>query len=98
MKEEKMRNRAFRRAKAHSKMWRRLKEDRNQHYDDLRCPCWHDYKAMARFKEQPKVCSNPWCCGNPRHFKGASPEYRLTVQERKHLQSFASPDLDSDLG
>lgn len=47
-------------------MWRRLKEDRNQHYNDLTCPCWTDKKAMARFKEQPKLCSC-WMCCNPRH-------------------------------
>jgi len=46
-------------------MWRRLKEDRNQHYNDLQCACWHDPKAMARFKEQPKRCSC-YMCGNPR--------------------------------
>jgi hypothetical protein len=52
-----MRSRAFRRSQVYRHMWRRLKEDRNQHYTDLTCPCWHDPKAMARFKEQPKTCS-----------------------------------------
>jgi hypothetical protein len=64
-------------------MWRRLKEDRNQHYRDLDCPCWTDPKAMARFKEQPKSCDRS-CCANPRHngyFKG---EDRLTIQERRY--------------
>ena len=42
-------------------MWRRLKEDRNQHYDELDCPCYLPGKAMARFKEQPKLCSC-WMC------------------------------------
>lgn len=63
-------------------MWRRLKEDRNQHYGMLNCPCWTDPKAMAQFKEQPAFCS--WsCCGNPRRWgKG---EERLTMQERREL-------------
>lgn len=61
-------------------MMRRLKEDRNQHYNDLKCACWTDPKAMARFKEQPKICSG-MCCGNPRRFfKGSE---RLTMQERR---------------
>jgi hypothetical protein len=42
-----MRNRAFRRHQAERRMWRRLKEDRNQHYDQLDCPCWTDQRAMA---------------------------------------------------
>lgn len=80
-----MRNRAYRRHKAESAMNRRLSEDRNQHYNDLSCPCWHDKKAMARFKEQPKTCSNPeHGCGNPRRMK-ASKKDRLTIQERKFL-------------
>jgi hypothetical protein len=71
-----MRNRAFRRHQAYRHMWRRLKEDRNQHYRDLDCPCWSDPKAMARFKEQPQRCSR-MCCGNQRKYEG------LTLQERR---------------
>ena len=71
-----MRGRAYRRHKALSKMWRRLKEDRNQHYDDLDCPCWTDPKRMAQFKEQPKLCSC-WMCGNQRRIYGP------TIQERR---------------
>lgn len=76
-----MRNRAFRRAKANNKMWRRLKEDRNQHYNDLTCPCWTDRKVMARFKEQPAVCS---CmgCGNQRQYQGD------TMQERRAYDAY----------
>lgn len=77
-----MRNRAFRRAKTFSKMWKRLKEDRNQHYNDLACPCWTDKKAMARFKEQPKNCSHDMC-GNARRMYGA---YVRTIQEKRHFQ------------
>lgn len=73
-----MRSRAFRRAKAESKMWRRLKEDRNQHFSDLSCPCWTDKKAMARFKEQPQHCSG-MCCGNQRLYYGAP------ISERRQL-------------
>lgn len=71
-----MRTRAFRRHQATRHMRRRLKEDRNQHYDDLTCPCWHDGRAMARFREQPQVCS---CmgCGNQRRYEGA------TIQEQR---------------
>lgn len=64
-----MRNRAFRRHQTEAHMRRRLKEDRNQHYNDLSCPCWTDKKAMARFKEQPKVCSC-YMCGNLRALEG----------------------------
>ena len=73
-----MRNRAFRRHQAKRHMWRRLKEDRNQHYQDLTCACWRDPKAMAKFKEQPKLC-NCVMCGNLRGTEGA------TMQERRFL-------------
>jgi hypothetical protein len=59
-------------------MWRRLKEDRNEHYNDLDCPCWTDLRAMARFKEQPQTCSG-MCCGNQRKHEGP------TMQERRHM-------------
>lgn len=39
-----MRSRAFRRHKTHAKMWRRLKEDRNQHYNDL---TWKDVEISV---------------------------------------------------
>jgi hypothetical protein len=71
-----MRSRAFRRHQALRHMQRRLKEDRNQHYDSLDCPCWHDPKVIARFKEQPKSCSC-WMCRNRRHNDGPS------IQERR---------------
>lgn len=67
-------------------MNRRLKEDRNQHYNDLTCACWTDLKAMARFKEQPKHCSRS-CCGNPRRVGWDSP---LTIQEQRHFQEGAN--------
>ena len=75
-----MRSRAFRRHEADRHMRRRLKEDRNQHYDDLDCPCWTDPKVMARFKEQPQLCS---ChgCGNQRRYEGP------TIQERRQKAS-----------
>lgn len=82
-----MRSRAFRRHQAHSHMWRRLKEDRNQHYTDLTCPCWTDKRAMARFKEQPKLCGGP-CCGNPRRNYGYPADSKLTMQERKAEEAF----------
>lgn len=65
-----MRGRAYRRHKAISKMMRRLSADRNQHYSNLACPCWHDPKAMARFKEQPQICSCHFC-RNRRQDEGA---------------------------
>jgi hypothetical protein len=71
-----MRTIAFRRHQTDRHMWRRLKEDRNQHYNDLSCPCWTDKKAMARFKEQPKQCGND-CCANQRRL------YGRTLQERR---------------
>ncbi len=74
-----MHSRAFRRHQTYRHMWRRLKEDRNQHYNNLGCSCWYDPKAMARFKEQPQHCSR-YCCGNQRY--GFSGEER-TMQERR---------------
>ena len=62
-------------------MQRRLKEDRNQHYNDLACPCWTDKKTMARFKEQPK--QDCWCCKNPRRIHGWATGSVHTVQERR---------------
>jgi hypothetical protein len=50
-------------------MRRRLKEDHNQHYDNLDCPCWTDPKAMARFKEQPPK-PRCLCCCNRRALEG----------------------------
>jgi len=74
-----MRNRAIRRHQAITHMKRRLKEHTNQHYDDVRCPCFTDPRARARYKEQPQMCSS-WCCGNARRWlRGAE---RLTLQER----------------
>jgi hypothetical protein len=74
-----VRTKAYRRHKEHSKMWRRLKEDRNEHYNDLNCPCYTNKKAMARFKEQPKQDCH--CCKNERHKYGA---YQPTMQELRH--------------
>jgi hypothetical protein len=72
--------RALRRHQALTHMKRRLTEDRNQHYYNLACPCWTDAKAIARFKEQPKLCSC-WMCGNLRRIEGP------TIQERRHGQT-----------
>lgn len=78
-----MRSRSFRRHQAERHMWRRLKEDRNQHYNDLSCPCWHDKRAMAKFKEQPKLCSC-WMCRNVRSKMGNRAAGK-TFQELKFL-------------
>lgn len=64
-----MKSRAIRRHQAIAHMMRRLKEDRNQHFNDLTCACYSPGRGMSRFKEQPKTCSNPTCCGNPRRSK-----------------------------
>jgi len=77
-----MRSRAYRRHKAISKMRRRLSEDRNQHYDDLKCLCWTSPKVMAQFKEQPKLCSC-YMCGNERRAFG---RYHPTIQELRNFQ------------
>lgn len=79
-----MRGRAQRRHEADRHMRRRLSEDRNQHYDNLACPCWHDPKAMARFKEQPQLCSCAGC-GNPRRWWDGKNKDALTMQERRFL-------------
>jgi hypothetical protein len=73
-----MRNRAFRRHQTMRHMWRRLKEDRNQHYENLTCPCWHDPKEIAKFKEQPKRCGC-WMCSRQRA------TYGITLQERRFV-------------
>jgi len=73
-----MRTQAYRRHQTQRHMMRRLKEDRNQHYDNLTCLCWTEPAAIARFKEQPARCSS-YCCGNPRKWFG-----ERTIQERKH--------------
>jgi hypothetical protein len=76
-----MRTRAFRRHQTNRHMMRRLKEDRNEHYNDLTCACWTDPKAMARFKEQPQICS---CrgCGNQRKHEGDTIQERRAKQDR----------------
>jgi len=80
------REKSYRRHQEISHMWRRLKEDRNQHYEDLSCPCWTDVKAMARFKEQPKNCSCHLCC-NVRRRHGTVKQ-KLTISEMKNLDRF----------
>lgn len=85
-----MRSRAFRRHQTNRHMWRRLKEDRNQHYEDLSCPCWFDKRAMAKFKEQPKLCSC-WMCRNERTGMGNRAKGK-TIQEVKFLAEPANPD------
>lgn len=77
---------SYRRHQTSRHMWRRLKEDRNQHYDNLSCSCWTDPKAMARFKEQPQVCSCPACCNLRNRRSWGS--VKLTISELKHLDSF----------
>jgi len=77
-------DRGLRRFQAVTHMWRRLNEDRNQHYNDLTCPCWTDKKRMARFKEQPKPDLHCYCCVNPRRVaKGVD---KFTMQERRLSQ------------
>ena len=77
-----MRSRAYRRHQEKRHMRRRLKEDHNQHYDDLDCPCWCDPRSIARLKDQPKLCSC-WRCGNPRRYHGEVPisERRFAITE-----------------
>ena len=67
-------------------MWRRLKEDRNQHYKNLSCACWTDPKAMARFKEQPKT-RQCYCCCNQRRNEWLPKPQRLTMQERRFFSA-----------
>lgn len=76
------RNRAWRQWQRRLKMMRRLKEDWNQHYDDLSCPCRTSRKVMARFADTPANCSC-WSCGNVR--RNEKGKRRLTMQERKFL-------------
>lgn len=76
-----MRSRAFRRHQTECHLRRRLKEDRNEHYNNLTCACWTDLRAMARFKEQPQLCSRSCCC-NQRHAWGRK---NLTMPERRFM-------------
>jgi len=73
-----MRGRVFRRFKQQVHLMRRLKEDRNQHYQNLKCRCWWDPRVIARFREQPQVCS---CmdCANQRQHQGAPISERRRV-------------------
>lgn len=84
-----MRNRAYRRHQTNRHLQRRLHEDRNQHYTDLSCACWHDLRAIARFKEQPKTCQHAVCGNLRRNWRAlrGSRKDSLTIQERR---SFAS--------
>ncbi|OGZ42787.1 MAG: hypothetical protein A3J55_03960 [Candidatus Ryanbacteria bacterium RIFCSPHIGHO2_02_FULL_45_17b] len=43
-----IRNRAWRRYQVLRHMRRRLKEDRNQHYNDLLCPCWGNARRYQK--------------------------------------------------
>ncbi len=83
-----MRTRDFRRHQTFRHMWRRLKEDRNQHYNDLKCACWTDPKAMAKFKEQPKL-QQCYCCCNVRRNDWLPSREKLTMQERRAYQKDA---------
>jgi hypothetical protein len=78
------RNRAYRRHQAYRHMWRRLKEDRNEHYNDLTCPCWSGGRAMTRFKEQPQECSC-YGCRSQRYNDWLPLKEWLTMQERRFL-------------
>jgi hypothetical protein len=89
-----MRTRAFRRHQSERHMSRRLKEDRNQHYRNLDCPCWQDPREMGRFKEQPKTC-NRSCCVNPRRNPLWKGEDRLTIQERRYALPLARDEISS---
>jgi hypothetical protein len=82
-----MRTRSFRRHQAFRHGMRRLKEDRNQHYDDLSCACWTDPFIIARFREQPQMCSC-WMCGHQRLWHGPR------IQELRHMELDISVDFD----
>lgn len=74
-----MRTRAERRHYAQTNMWRRLNEHRNcTGYKAFggQCFFFDSPKRMARFKEQPQVCSC-MACGNARQYEGP------TLQERR---------------
>ena len=77
-----MRNYNERKHYRHVKGMRRIKEDRAQHGNDRRCPCFSAQAdkgkgpEFARFADTPTLCSG-WCCGNQRKVSGD------TMQERK---------------
>jgi hypothetical protein len=59
-------------------MWRRLKEDWNEHYTDMTCPCRMKGKRQRQMMNTPTPCSKQ-CCGNWRRWEGAS------IQERRQF-------------
>jgi hypothetical protein len=74
------RTRDWRRWKRDVKMMRRLKEDWNQHYGNLSCPCRVDPKFRSIVANTPQRCSE-WCCGNNRRYgKGQD---KLRLRERR---------------
>lgn len=79
-------NYADRRYARHVKGMRRLRQDRAEHGSDHSCPCFAleadqgRGSEFSRFADTPTLCSDPGCCGNPRHGWGG-----LTMQERKAL-------------
>lgn len=82
-----MRNQAIRRQNRRTKAMRRLREDVAEHGSWTDCHCFEAKrrqagKVFSQFADNPKLCSNPGCCGNPRHGWGTE-KFRLTHQERK---------------
>lgn len=70
------------------KMTRRLKEDFNQHYNDLECPCRSKGKVQSQFADTPTPCSC-YMCGNPRrHFKGDAKLPLPELRARDFRESF----------
>ena len=51
---DQMRSRAFRRHQAHRHMWRRLKEDRNQHYENLRVRACSTQRQWRGSRNSPR--------------------------------------------
>ena len=80
LKDYAMRGTAFRRHQQRRHLRRRLREDRNQHYDDL---------AVARFNSQPKLCSC-WMCGNRRKYDGPTISEQRQMQRKRYSGQFAS--------
>lgn len=60
---------------------RRIKEDRAQHGNDHRCPCFAANgrgKVFSDFADNPQMCSS--CCGNLRKWEGDTRQERRAAK------------------
>ena len=60
----------YRKYKRYVKGIKRIKADRAEHGNDHSCDCFcpdadrGKGATFSKFADNPKICSNPFCCGN----------------------------------